>query len=198
MGRHSLGRLALATAAGTALIAGVTNVPGAHADASIASTTEVDGAGALTDDFHDNYDDLGGSLCHGCANSSNTDAVILWQSILAVDGFLTANKSTISGSFGTQTRDATKAWQTARGLSADGKVGDATWSMADNNLIYLPSGAIQYRNPSGNGYVSFLRGGEAWADGTYALYTTKAMDGTSVNNQTSRNVFLFKRTIVFN
>ena len=68
----------------------------------------------------------------GCAfvqmGSSNKNAVIQWQNILIRDAAISgAVFNTADGNFGTNTHRATKAWQTAKGLKADGIVGQTTW-----------------------------------------------------------------------
>lgn len=47
----------------------------------------------------------------------------------------------VDGSFGNGTRNATKSWQSARGLSADALVGELTWTRA---LLSDPSGNLAY------------------------------------------------------
>ncbi|MDQ0846104.1 peptidoglycan-binding protein [Streptomyces sp. V1I6] len=120
------------------------------------SSSFVDGAGALTDDFGEQAGELGNSLCYGCGNSSNTDIVVLWQSILAAEDFLTLSE--IDGQFGPGSRDATKAWQRRYGLTADGMVGDATWSKADDRLRWLSSSRVSYAASYQSGAVTFHRG----------------------------------------
>ncbi|MET9422143.1 MULTISPECIES: peptidoglycan-binding domain-containing protein [unclassified Streptomyces] len=118
-------------------------------------TTFVDGDGALTDDFGEQYGELGNSLCYGCGNSTNTDIVKLWQSILASEQLLSIDA--IDGQFGPATRDATKAWQQRYGLGADGMVGDATWGKADDRLYWGSDNAVYY-DSSRVGEVRLFRG----------------------------------------
>lgn len=66
-----------AAALSTVLIA--TPAQAVPANSGAYGTTFVDGAGTLTDDFGDHFDELGHSLCNGCADS-NTDLVLMWQS----------------------------------------------------------------------------------------------------------------------
>jgi len=139
------------------------------------STTYVDGAGSLTDDFGDHFRELGGSLCNGCAKSWNTDTVIMWQSILVAEGLL--NHSAIDGKFGSGTSSATKAWQRRYSLTADGKVGPATWGKADQRLKWS-NGSVRYVGR--RGYVSFYRGGSGWGgydEGAYQLTGVSAQGG---------------------
>ncbi|NYV73846.1 peptidoglycan-binding protein [Streptomyces sp. UH6] len=140
-----------------------------HKNSGAYSTSFVDGAGALTDDFGEQAGELGNSLCYGCGNSSGTDIVVLWQSILASEEFLTLGQ--IDGDFGPATRDATKAWQTRYGLSADGMVGDATWSKADDRLSWLSSSRVTYTAEYGSGAVVLHRGdpNRSQDDGAYEL-----------------------------
>lgn len=57
--------------------------------------------------------------------TSKNRAVKVWQAILDIE---------IDGSFGPATESATKAWQTKNGLTADGVVGQATWTKGLNSL----------------------------------------------------------------
>jgi peptidoglycan hydrolase-like protein with peptidoglycan-binding domain len=85
----------------------------------------LDGSGALTDDWGDE-----GTLSTTAYAHSNLAAA--WQGVLYADGYLSA--SGIDCRFGTATKNATKKWQSAHGLTADGKVGPKTFGKADNNL----------------------------------------------------------------
>jgi hypothetical protein len=70
-----------------------------------------------------------------CVNKGNL--VGAWQSILWADGYLSkCGSSGIDGQFGSITKSATKTWQSAHRLSADGVVGPRTWSAARGVLIY--------------------------------------------------------------
>lgn len=62
----------------------------------------------------------------------------LWQGILWADGNLT--ECSVDGIFGSGSAAATRSWQSARGLGADGVVGPATWQRADNSLAQIGSG----------------------------------------------------------
>ncbi|MET7622475.1 peptidoglycan-binding domain-containing protein [Streptomyces sp. NPDC005408] len=159
---------ALAAAASMFLLAGTANaVPG---NSGVYGTTFVDGAGALTDDFGDHYSELGHSLCNGCADTRNTDLVLMWQSILVAEGLLPA--SGIDGSFGPNTASATVNWQKRYGIPADGRVGNQTWSRADDRLVWQFTGDYYevYYRASGAGGVYFIRGDEnSQDDGAYQL-----------------------------
>lgn len=150
---------------GTALAAGSGN-SGQY------STSFVDGAGVLTDDFGDHYSELGGSLCNGCANSWGTDTVLMWQAILVAEGFL--GHGDLDGKFGPGTASATRKWQSRYGLTADGRVGPNTWGRADNNLRWQDSYIAVYVGREGK--VKFNRG-DAWAgydSGAYDLVMVDA------------------------
>jgi peptidoglycan hydrolase-like protein with peptidoglycan-binding domain len=70
-----------------------------------------------------------------CVNSGNL--VGAWQSILWADGYLNkCGTKGIDGAFGTTTQGATKTWQSAHGLTADGIVGPLTWGAARGILVY--------------------------------------------------------------
>jgi peptidoglycan hydrolase-like protein with peptidoglycan-binding domain len=137
------------------------------------STSFVDGAGTLTDDF----DELGNSLCYGCGNSWNTDIVVLWQSILVAEDLL--NFGDIDGKFGSGTRDATIAWQKRYGLGADGKVGNDTWSKADDRLVWLSNIDVSYTGKYQSGAVIFHRGSTSKVtdSGAYKLAEVYQHDG---------------------
>ncbi|MFI7411226.1 peptidoglycan-binding protein [Streptomyces sp. NPDC049627] len=89
-------------------------------------------------------------------HSSNTDVVVLWQSILAAEDFLEIGD--IDGQFGPATRTATIAWRKRYDLTADGMVGNATWSRADDRLAWLSSSQVVYSAGHQSGAVSFFRG----------------------------------------
>lgn len=146
---------ALAAAGLTAALFGGT----AHAtpgNSGAYSTTFVDGAGKLTDDFSDNAREIGSSICNGCSNSWGTDTVAMWQAILVAEGFL--SPSGIDGRFGPGTDAATKSWQGRYGLSKDGKVGPNTWNKADNRIKWASSGVVAYYEGRRLGQVLFERG----------------------------------------
>lgn len=141
----------------------------------------MDGSGNPTDDFGEQYGELGNSLCNGCPDSFNTDLVIMWQAILVADGKLALSQ--IDGQFGPVTASATRAWQTRWGIGIDGEVGNQTWSKADNGL-YLFTGITGRQfviyNGDGSGEVVFYRGNENIPNdgGAYQLYSiTTPQDG---------------------
>jgi len=142
-------------AAATLTILAVGGIAGvAAADIGTASTTVVDGEGSLLDDFSDHRSELGGDLCVGCANSGNTDLVVMWQSILVAEGFMTISQ--IDGQFGTATKNATINWQNRFALSDDGRVGADSWSSADDRLRDV-EGGVYYDAVVGTGRVTFSR-----------------------------------------
>jgi peptidoglycan hydrolase-like protein with peptidoglycan-binding domain len=96
----------------------------APADASV-SQGFISGTGTITDDWGDE-----GILSR--TTFPNSNATGLWQEVLQADGFLT--ESQVDCRFGPTTEAATKSWQRAHGLGADGKVGSATFGNADNRL----------------------------------------------------------------
>ncbi|MFF3691406.1 peptidoglycan-binding protein [Streptomyces sp. NPDC002187] len=157
------------------LLAGTANaVPG---NSGVYGTTFVDGGGILTDDFGDHYSELGNSLCNGCADSRNTDLVVMWQSILVAEGLLPA--SGIDGSFGPNTAAATAKWQRLYGIDDDGWVGNETWTKADDRLRWLHYNDSYevYYDGKGSGGVYFLRGDETYQDdGAYLLTVAQQPD----------------------
>ena len=184
-------RWKIGIAAAAAAMASVLATSPAHAaysqNSGAYSTTFADGAGKLTDDFGDHFDELGNSLCYGCGNSWNTDVVVLWQSILVAEDLL--DFGDIDGQFGPGTRDATIAWQKRYGLSADGKVGDNTWSKADDKLVWLSNVDITYTGKYQSGAVAFNRGstsktmdsGAYRIDEVYQYDRVKSMRGYRVH-----------------
>ncbi|MFJ8143792.1 peptidoglycan-binding protein [Streptomyces sp. NPDC096094] len=171
-----IGLAALASGMATVL----TIVP-AHAaysqNSGAYSTSFVDGAGSLTDDFGDHFDELGNSLCYGCGESSNTDIVVLWQSILVAEDLL--DLGDIDGQFGPATRSATIKWQQRYGLSADGKVGDNTWSKADDRLVWLSNIDVSYTGKYNTGAAILHRGSTSKTSdsGAYKLAEVYQYDG---------------------
>lgn len=161
----------LAVVAFTLLLAmiGFTGAAGAHpSNGGLIGTTFLDGAGTLTDDWGDNFAELGNSLCNGCPDSWNTDLVVVWQAILAAEGFLTPAQ--IDGQFGPITANATRSWQTRYNIGVDGLVGNQTWSAADNRLSSAGN-LVLYRSSVTSGDVGFYRGNENIGidDGAYEL-----------------------------
>ena len=171
-------KIAAAVVALTAMFAGTASA--AVDNSGKYSTAYVDGAGSLGDDFGDHYSEIGGSLCNGCSNSWNTDTVVLWQSVLVADGYL--SHSSIDGKFGPGTRDATRKWQTRYGLSADGKVGPATWRKLDDKLRWIGGGtsattSVTYYGREGT--VHLYRGNQfKYQDsGAFELNSVRDHDG---------------------
>ncbi|MEV6109318.1 peptidoglycan-binding domain-containing protein [Streptomyces sp. NPDC051940] len=164
-----------------------------------ASTTVVDGSGALTDDFADHFAELGNSLCNGCGDSSNTDLVLMWQAVLYSEGYLT--KSGLDGRFGSGTATATKKWQLKAGLTADGKVGNATWGKADGRLYWSKTSSgswyVKYNAVNGSGVVTFVRGKRVYGStGNYYLIGARNGSGTAAKStRTTSTINLFSRDI---
>lgn len=184
-------KIAAAVMALTALFAGTAN---ANIDnVGKYSTAYVDGNGSVTDDFGDHYSEIGGSLCNGCSNSWNTDTVVLWQSVLVADGYL--SHSSIDGKFGPGTRDATRKWQTRYGLSADGKVGPATWRKLDDQL--RTAGELDVYYYGREGLVNMARGYYLSASdgGAYQLYGVRDHDGDHATYFNGSRIQHKKRTI---
>jgi len=144
------------------------------------STSYVDGGDAYTDDWGENFEDIGNSLCDGCAND-NTDIVLVWQSILYAEGLLA--RSGIDGNFGPATDAATEKWQAIYGLTADGWVGEGTWKAADNRLFLSASGTIvYYLARDKKQHVAFTRGSHLIRGdgGAYQLRGATGRDGKAV------------------
>jgi hypothetical protein len=182
-------------AAGLSALLTVSPAQAAYAGNSDAyGTTFVDGDGTLTDDWGEQFGELGNSLCYGCGNSSNTDIVVLWQSILASEHLLDLSET--DGDFGPRTRDATITWQKRYGLSADGMVGDATWSKADDLLVWNSSGTRVSYDSSRVGRVDFHRGDSSkYRDGgAYHLHLVSRGDGFHTFDQGTR-VHFSSRTV---
>ncbi|MEV0646956.1 peptidoglycan-binding domain-containing protein [Phytomonospora sp. NPDC050363] len=181
--------IALAAVAATT-IGGFTGTAAAAGGVGVTSTTIVDGAGVLTDDFGDHADEMG-EICRGCSNSGNTDLVILWQSILAAEGLLSAGS--VDGEFGDRTHTATVQWQRDFGLAGDGRVGDNTWGAADDRL-YGADGALVYYRPKSGG------DGKVWLDRDssstlYAFASVRDKSGGCLQANPTTEIHLFKRTI---
>jgi hypothetical protein len=151
------------------------------ANSGVDSPSLVDGFDAVTDDWGDHFSDLGNSLCNGCPDSFNTDTVVMWQAILASEGFLSVSQ--IDGQFGPNTANATRQWQTRYQIGVDGQVGNQTWTKADNGLQVRTLGFLTYvfYKARGEGGVTFYRGNEGIGTldgGAYQLVdvTTQAGD----------------------
>ncbi|KUN91428.1 peptidoglycan-binding domain-containing protein [Streptomyces caeruleatus] len=191
--RWKLGLVALSATIATVL-------PMSSAQAAYASnsgsygTTFVDGAGALTDDFGDHFEELGNSLCYGCGESSNTDIVVLWQAILVAEHYLDFHEA--DGTFGPKTKAATIEWQQSRGLTADGMVGDATWSKADDRLVWVGS-TVRYKSAGLFGFVELHRGDTTKSQdgGAYHFHKVMQGDGVHVYDSTGTRIFHRVKTI---
>lgn len=179
-----------------------TVLPMSSAQAAYASnsgsygTTFVDGAGALTDDFGDHYEELGNALCYGCGESSNTDIVVLWQAILVAEHYL--DFQDVDGDFGPKTKAATIKWQQSRGLAADGMVGNATWSKADDRLAWVGS-TVRYKSAGLFGFVELHRGDTTkYQDGgAYHFHKVMQGDGVHVYDSTGTRIFHRVKTISY-
>ncbi|KUO18715.1 peptidoglycan-binding domain-containing protein [Streptomyces dysideae] len=189
-----LGLVALSAAMATVL-------PMSSAQAAYASnsgsygTTFVDGGGVLTDDFGDHFEELGNSLCVGCGESSGTDIVLLWQAILVAEHYLDFHEA--DGYFGPKTKEATIKWQRAAGLSADGMVGNATWSKADDRLVWVGSSTVRYKSAGLFGFVELHRGDTTkYQDGgAYHFHKVMQGDGVHVYESTGTRIFHRVKTI---
>jgi Putative peptidoglycan binding domain len=70
-----------------------------------------------------------------CVQAGNQ--VGMWQTILWDGGYLVkCGSSGVDGHFGSVTKQATKDWQAAHGITADGIVGDQTWSTARDSVVW--------------------------------------------------------------
>lgn len=138
---------AIAVAVG---VAAATATPAAASN-SYTGNAYVYGAGDATDDFND----------EGAVNvntNSQSNVTCLWQMILWEDGLLP--KSGIDGSFGTNTYNATVAWQKKNKLTADGSAGKLTWKKAATHMSFarMTSPSHWQANYVGkNGYFDMYR-----------------------------------------
>ncbi|WP_371527675.1 peptidoglycan-binding protein [Streptomyces sp. NBC_01283] len=87
----------------------------------------VSGQGSINDDWGD--EGLLSTTSHAHSN-----ATALWQAVLWADGNLAY--SGVDCRFGSGTKTATKKWQAARGLNADGIVGKNTFGKNDSKLSF--------------------------------------------------------------
>lgn len=74
--------------------------------------------------------------------------VLAWQLVLQKDGLLVP--AGVDGAFGAQTTQATKTWQSRRGLVADGKVGPATLQAAAASVAAPAPAPVKSTVPSIN------------------------------------------------
>lgn len=184
-------KIAAAVVALTVAFTGVANANSGNVGTY--STSYVDGNGSVTDDFGDHFDEIGNSLCNGCGESWNTDIVVLWQSVLVADGYL--SHGSIDGKFGPGTRDATKKWQARYGLTADGRVGPATWRKLDDQL--RTAGELDVYYYGRTGLVNLARGHYLVHDdgGAYQLYSVRDHDGDHGTYFNGSRIQHAKRTI---
>ncbi|MDP9830189.1 peptidoglycan-binding domain-containing protein [Kineosporia succinea] len=148
-----------ALVSGAAVVLALGTVGGAApAQASVAQGY-IAGSGVLTDDWGDE-----GTISATVRSHSN--AVMLWQSVLVSDGYLTIYDADCW--FGADTKAATKKWQDDHGLEADGSVGPLTFGKADDNLVWS-GGRIVYQGKNikfnaldrdSNGYYYFYQTGD--------------------------------------
>jgi putative peptidoglycan binding protein len=157
-------------------------------------TSFVDGADAVTDDWGDHFGELGNSLCNGCADSWNTDLVMMWQSILVSEGLL--GTGDIDGQFGPRTASATRSWQTRYGIGIDGQVGTQTWSKADDFLYWRTGSELVYIGWNG-GEVVFFRGNENVNrdSGAYEMVYALAPGGPYRFFNTGTRIQFYSKTI---
>jgi hypothetical protein len=108
---------------------------GASPASAAASDGYVSGAG-------DHWDDWGDEGTLSTTSYNNSNATCLWQRILVAEGAevsssgLRFTENDMDGNFGARTKAATIDLQRRWGLTADGKVGNATFGRADSNLLY--------------------------------------------------------------
>ncbi|MET8200970.1 peptidoglycan-binding domain-containing protein [Micromonospora taraxaci] len=119
----------------------------APASASV-SQGYVAGSGTWTDDWNDE-----GPISASTRSYSNV--VAMWQMILWADGYLAY--SDVDCQFGPVTTAATKKWQTARGLVADGVVGPKTLAKAATRLAVYEGEGWYYYDGAGSEIVHFGR-----------------------------------------
>ena len=188
-------KLVVATGAAALIAGGVTGFADiAAASPATTSIKYVDGFGDVNDDFNDHEREVG-VLCDGCDNSTRTDLVVVWQSILASEGHLTGDQ--VDGTFGAQTTKATKKWQRANDLEQSGEVDQATWARADNNLSVVDEedgdSYVEYLSITSDGAVSFKR----LEDGTYHLLSLYDQENKLNNVNSDKNLSLFGITVTF-
>lgn len=201
---RTAGRLAAAVALAVMATSLLPTTP-AHADHNNHNAfgeTFVDGGDLVDDDWGDHAAEIG-NLCSGCANSNNKDIVVMWQAILYAEELLNANE--IDGIFGPRTRSATIALQRRYGITADGIVGNQTWSAVDNRLFHgdVVTNIYAYRAlVHSNSTVTFRRGNRSIPpfEGAYQLLQVNPVNGrpqVHFNNSTHR-ISLVSRTLSVN
>lgn len=178
--------IAATAAAALALVGGAAGVATAE-DADAKSATHVDGLDAVTDDFNDHFRELGGPLCDECRYSQDTDLVVMWQSILVVDGFL-PEADQVDGYFGPDTKRATAMWQDHFGVPQTGQVDKATWNEASTHLSLSQS--TVYYGSQGAGELRFTR----HDDGHYT-YNKLLVSGAELANTGGDKIQFYSRTI---
>jgi hypothetical protein len=186
-----------------AVLVGVVGLAGSAAanpaNHGVDSPRVVDGFGPVTDDWGDHFGDLGNSLCNGCADSFNTDTVMMWQAILVAEGFL--DVSQIDGQFGPITANATWQWQNRYQIGRDGQVGNQTWTRADDLLVTTEIAFRHYviYDAPGAGSVGFYRGNESLTNLDGGAYQLVYVD-THSQRWYFRDSFMiqhFRKTITF-
>ncbi|ADD41425.1 peptidoglycan-binding domain-containing protein [Stackebrandtia nassauensis] len=173
-------------------VAGIAGIAGA--DPTNKSVEFVDGFGNINDDWND-HEREADVLCEDCDNSSGTDLVVLWQSVLVADGYL-ASVADIDGEFGADTAEATAEWQGDNELDPTGEVDQATWATADDFLEPGDDGATVSYVGTDEGSVLFTRTDDL--DGAYALQSVTNGDGEEVQPESQDDrIWLFDSTISF-
>ncbi|RKE23418.1 peptidoglycan-binding protein [Streptomyces sp. TLI_171] len=116
----------LATAAAALLLGGLTAAP-ASASNSYNGAAYINGSGDAVDDLYDE-----GVL--STTQNARSNATCFWQMILWANdmGVFKDHKERVDGVFGSDTAAATRQFQSAYGLNADGAVGKATFKAAED------------------------------------------------------------------
>ncbi|ADD41423.1 peptidoglycan-binding domain-containing protein [Stackebrandtia nassauensis] len=189
--RNRKRKIAMGVGAAALVVGGVAGVAGiASADPGTKAVEYVDGFGNVNDDFNDHQREAG-VLCDGCENSSDTDLVTLWQSILASDGYLGLDE--IDGDFGAATADATAAWQGDNELDPTGEVDQATWATADDYLELGDNGYDVFYPGDEQGGVNLERDPD---DGTYDLLDVTDPAGATYANASGEGyIWIFEESI---
>ena len=95
---------------------------------------------------------------------SSGDSVREWQNFLRSQGY----NIDVDGIYGNKTRVATVYYQRANGLTADGIVGDNTWSKAGYTNINTPVSAPNGVTFNDTNYIDTKAGKDEWSDKTNA------------------------------